>query len=217
MAEALLGEGCEIGAESQESDAEVADDPYLVGDAADEFLSDGKTLWDLVVAPENAETKGDESSAGSKEDPYVHMDSMDEGDDEDGGLQDSEDSETPPGGRGTYSTIAMKNATVQKFFVSGLTPDEFVDMNPNILGSTLDEWTEACTKDNWPDFLKRCSPQEATTAKKIPNWYRSVANAVAIAEGWERPFAMKYASSTGTSTSTTWSRSSSFSCSNADT
>ena len=85
----------------------------------------------------------------------------------------------------------MKNATVQKFFVSGLTPDEFVDMNPNILGSTLDKWTEACTKDNWPDFLKRCSPQEATTAKKIPNWYRSVANAVAIAEGRERPFAMK--------------------------
>ena len=38
LAEALLGEGCEIGAESQECDAEVADDPYLVGDAADEFL-----------------------------------------------------------------------------------------------------------------------------------------------------------------------------------
>ena len=85
----------------------------------------------------------------------------------------------------------MKNATVQKFLVSGLTPDEFLEMNPNMLSSTLDKWTDACTKDNWPDFFKRCSPHESTTAKKIPNWYRSVANAVAIAAGTEAPFGMK--------------------------
>ena len=133
--------------------------------------------------------KNGEPSAGIEEDPYMCMDSMDEDTDE----EESDESEgfTTPLGRGSYSTIAVKNKAVQDFFVSGLTTADYVETHPDILASTLDKWVDACAKEQWPDFLARCSVAEATSAKKIPNWYRSVANAVAIADGKEQPFSMK--------------------------
>lgn len=154
---------------------------------------DGKTLAELFLG--EPDDKTEEAEDTSMQDPYMVIDSMDEDQDEDEDeAQESGESEgeqAVPEGRGSYSTIAMKNTTVQKFFVSGLTSDEYTEMNPNIMPSTLDKWVEACTKDQWADFLTRCSAEEAAHAKKIPNWYRSVANAVAIAEGKEQPFAMK--------------------------
>ena len=158
---------------------------------------DGKTLAELFLGEPDDKTKAEEAEDTSMQDPYMVIDSMDEDQDEDEDEEEAQESgesegeQAVPEGRGSYSTIAMKNTTVQKFFVSGLTSDEYTEMNPNIMPSTLDKWVEACTKDQWADFLTRCSAEEAAHAKKIPNWYRSVANAVAIAEHKEQPFAMK--------------------------
>ena len=159
---------------------------------------DGKTLAELFLGEpdDTCKAKAEEAEDTSMQDPYMVIDSMDEDQDEDEDEEEAQESgesegeQAVPAGRGSYSTIAMKNTTVQKFFVSGLTSDEYTEMNPNIMPSTLDKWVEACTKDQWADFLTRCSAEEAAHAKKIPNWYRSVANAVAIADGKEQPFAM---------------------------
>jgi hypothetical protein len=139
------------------------------------------------------ETKSEEPSAGISEDPYIVFDNMDEGEDELGNQEseESEESQTRSAGRGSYSTIKMKNDIVQDFLVTGETAADYVEVHPNILASTLDKWTEACAKEQWPDYLARCSPAELTTAKKVPNWYRSVANALAMAEGNAQPFPMK--------------------------
>eukprot|EP00973_Karenia_brevis_P060257 8384423-Karenia_brevis.AAC.1 len=67
---------------------------------------------------------------------------MDEDEDEE--LEEGKDSDQNlPSGRGSYSTIATRSATVQHFLVSGLSIADYVEMHPNLLVSTHEKWMEA--------------------------------------------------------------------------
>ena len=126
-------------------------------------------------------------------DPYdFGGDSMDEGEDDDDedGSTDSDDKARQS--RGRYALIEYKCAAVQEFTVSDMGIEDFVAANgTKFIVGTLSKWIESCRTENWPDFLAQCSAEEKAKAKKVPNWYRHVANAMALSEAKETPFPAK--------------------------
>ena len=102
LAKALHADNCELNPISSQGAAGIFDE--------------GSTTHEAM------ETKSTEPSASATEDPYMIVDSMDEGEEEGDSKGESGDDEdtSQPKGHGGYTTISNRNNIVHNFFTSGL-------------------------------------------------------------------------------------------------
>ena len=97
--------------------------------------------------------------------------------------------------RGSYGLISFKLQAVTNLANSGLEIEEFLATAGGTYGkvtsTTLSKWQWQCQKEDWSDLMARCTLAEKSSLKKVPNWYRSVANALAVSQERDMPFPQK--------------------------
>ena len=89
-------------------------------------------------------------------------------------------------------TIYEKWAVVEALLGSGMSITEYcrdrAQYGQNLDWQRVGEWKNQYDKEDWNGWLDACSAKEKQEVKKVPNWWRVLMNARAVAEGRDTPF-----------------------------